>query len=516
MKSTLFCLILLLLCACGAEPSPKVIVIAGKKSHPATVHEYLKTARLIKTMLENAENLGPVEVEVIHEWPSDESIFDQADVIMTISDGQDGPDIGYPVPFMEDERMEVVERHIERGVGFITFHFSTFAPDAHADQILSWTGGYFDWQNEAGQREWYSDITTLYTEVEVSTPAHPISNGLQPYRIVEEFYFDMRFPEDKTRWTPILSVPALVSDREHGKVVAWAVERANGGRGFGTTTGHFYAAWKHPMYRKLMLNAITWASGSVVPEGGVNAAFFTDEEVTTYLFGTPHKGLLVGGANPGCQAAHEDIRSALDRDDSFHLDVTTDMNHLAQYDLRDYGFVAIQHCTPDEMHRFNRSSAYALTEFVASGGGLLLIDTARRSLYPDPSAFSWGEYEDLFRPGRALDERRRLSGPLRVVVSSSDGWPGEARLDLTDGVEPFEIKAGIPYYEEADGTAPLLEVACDSAALPVARVYSFEKGRVFQTTLGGHADALSLPAVQRVLSNAARWTLEGHARWNDL
>ncbi|HAY99623.1 MAG TPA: hypothetical protein DCY38_02395 [Opitutae bacterium] len=51
--------------------------------------------------------------------------------------------------------------------------------------------------------------------------------------------------------------------------VAWAYERADGGRGFGFTGGHFHQNWKQDDFRKLVLNAILWTAHGEVPEGGV-------------------------------------------------------------------------------------------------------------------------------------------------------------------------------------------------------------------------------------------------------
>jgi hypothetical protein len=51
--------------------------------------------------------------------------------------------------------------------------------------------------------------------------------------------------------------------------MAWATERAGGGRGFGFTGGHVHWNWGHDQFRKLMLNAIAWTAKVEVPEAGV-------------------------------------------------------------------------------------------------------------------------------------------------------------------------------------------------------------------------------------------------------
>ena len=51
--------------------------------------------------------------------------------------------------------------------------------------------------------------------------------------------------------------------------VAWAVERPDGGRGFGFTGGHHHINWGHDDFRRTVLNAIVWAAHGEVPADGV-------------------------------------------------------------------------------------------------------------------------------------------------------------------------------------------------------------------------------------------------------
>ena len=181
---------------------------------------------------------------------------------------------------MTEKRIDITKRAIDGGCGFMTFHYSTFAPDIYGESILDWAGGYFDWQNDHGEREWYSDIRFLDKEITLASPDHPVLNGVKPFKIYEEYYFDMRFRENDSGFTPIIEVPALESTRTWGNVVAWAVERENGRRGFGTTMGHLYANWKNEHYRKFLLNAIAWTAGMTIPQDGVQSFYYTDRERT--------------------------------------------------------------------------------------------------------------------------------------------------------------------------------------------------------------------------------------------
>ena len=64
------------------------------------------------------------------------------------------------------------------------------------------------------------------------------------------------------------SVRTAIKNKEP-QHIAWAVERDDGGRGFGFTGSHFHWNWSDPNFRKLVLNAIAWCAKVNVPPGGV-------------------------------------------------------------------------------------------------------------------------------------------------------------------------------------------------------------------------------------------------------
>jgi hypothetical protein len=70
--------------------------------------------------------------------------------------------------------------------------------------------------------------------------------------------------------------------RGEATVVAWAHERADGGRGFGFTGAHYHANWGHEDFRRLVLNAIVWLAKMEVPAGGV-ASRVTPEDLAANL-----------------------------------------------------------------------------------------------------------------------------------------------------------------------------------------------------------------------------------------
>jgi type 1 glutamine amidotransferase len=289
---TSFCLLGTILAFGAAFPihaadAPKnIVLIAGKKSHGPEgnrIHDYPWSVKLLKVMFEHSNLKGQVQVEFHRDgWPKDERSLETADSIVVISDGRDG-DKYSESPYLEsEERVAFVARQIKRGCGFVTLHFSTFAPDKYAHHVLNWTGGYFDWETD-GKREWYSAITTLETNVAIISPAHPICRGVRPFTMKEEFYYNIRFTPGDKRLTHLLSVPGLNGREPDGRVVAWAREREDGGRGFGTTCGHFYDNWKNDDFRKFILNAIAWTAQVEIPRDGVQARYYEHEQIEAEL-----------------------------------------------------------------------------------------------------------------------------------------------------------------------------------------------------------------------------------------
>src|SRR5690606_35018322 len=129
--------------------------------------------------------------------------------------------------------------------------------------FLDWVGGYFE-THWSVNPHWVMELTELLE--------HPITRGVVPYTIDDEWYYHMRFREGMRGVTPILTallspsslerpdgphsgnphVRAAVLERKEPQHMAWAVEREDGGRGFGFTGGHWHWNWGHPMQRKLV------------------------------------------------------------------------------------------------------------------------------------------------------------------------------------------------------------------------------------------------------------------------
>ncbi len=114
-------------------------------------------------------------------------------------------------------------KHEKRGFRFLGCRKLTVDPPTHpsyplimhrirhlrahslSPEVLAWSGGYFDWQNDRGGREWRSKIETVEADLTLPAPAHPITHGVRPFRLLDEYCFDIRFTEETAGWTPILA-----------------------------------------------------------------------------------------------------------------------------------------------------------------------------------------------------------------------------------------------------------------------------------------------------------------------
>jgi len=257
----------------------KIVLIAGPRSHGYASHEHNAGCLLLAKSL-NESMPGVYATAYLNGWPKDPTAFDNADAIAIYCDGGGG---------------HVVMRHLEqvdelatKGVGIATIHYAVEVPKGKpGDYMLNWTGGYFEtfWSVNP---HWEAKFEQL--------PKHPITRGVKPFSMNDEWYYHMRFVENMENVTPILTAIPPDSTRRKGndahganphvrarmgmpEHVAWAYERPGGGRGFGFTGGHWHWSWASNDFRKLVLNALVWIAGVEVPPNGVPSKTPSIEEL---------------------------------------------------------------------------------------------------------------------------------------------------------------------------------------------------------------------------------------------
>ena len=240
--------------AAGLPPKPKkVVFIAGPPSHGAGSHEWGKDAALLKESVDGFG--GPIATDIhVNGWPADPHALDDADTIVLLCDGSAGHPLGAEGPLNQ------VRGLAQRGCGLVFLHYAVAPPEGAEPEFLEWIGGY--WERD------YSQNPISAVEASPARPGHPICRGWKPFTARDEYYFQIRFREDDGRLTPVMTA-GLPVDAPKEEVIAWAVEREDGGRGFGFTGGHFHESWRLQPLRKMILNAILWSAHLEVPPEGV-------------------------------------------------------------------------------------------------------------------------------------------------------------------------------------------------------------------------------------------------------
>ena len=264
----------------------RVVFVAGSPSHGYLSHEHNAGCLLLAEKLntDREENGLPVVASVYtNGWPKDPTAFDYADTVVSYCDGGGKHYL--------NDRLEQFDALMEAGVGLVCIHYAVeTVPGEPGEHFLKWMGGFF---------EPFWSVNPHWTARFDALPEHEITRGVQPFEINDEWYYHMRFVPELKNVTPILSdlppreslnrkdghhsgnpfVREAVLQRKERQHVAWAFERAGGGRGFGFTGGHFHKNWQHDDFRKTVLNAIVWTAGLEVPAEGVASATPTDEEI---------------------------------------------------------------------------------------------------------------------------------------------------------------------------------------------------------------------------------------------
>jgi type 1 glutamine amidotransferase len=262
-----FCLAVLFAIALPLHAAKKIVLIAGTASHPPGMHEYNAGCLLLKRCLDESRL---VETRVFtNGWPKAPDAFDGADAVFLYMDG------GRRHSALRPENLAALSGLLNKGVGFGCTHFAVEVPKEYERDWLNFLGGYY----EVG----YS-INPIWTPEIKSLPRHPITRGVKPFSLRDEWYFNIRF-NNKGTLTPIVvgkpsletrknsygPYPHIVEAAGRDETLMWAFEREDGGRSFGFTGGHFHENWGNDEFRKLVLNALLWIARVEVPEKSVDS-----------------------------------------------------------------------------------------------------------------------------------------------------------------------------------------------------------------------------------------------------
>ncbi len=262
----------------------KVVFLPGRQSHGWSGHAYTADCKLLARILN--DRAPAIEATVVEGgWPKDVRVLDGAAAIVIACDGNS--------LLGSESNWKALDDLANKGVGIAFLHYALDSGKPYGRYLLDWIGGYYE-QHWSVNPSWLARFTSL--------PEHPVTRGVKPFKIRDEWYYHMRFRESMGGVTPILTAvppdstrkgpdgphsgnPTVRSRMGMPEHVAWAYERPNGGRGFGCTGGHTHWVYAQNDFRKLMLNAMCWIAGVEVPPDGVPTRTPTVEQMEAHLQG---------------------------------------------------------------------------------------------------------------------------------------------------------------------------------------------------------------------------------------
>ena len=199
-------------------------------------------------------------------WPESEKAFEGVSGILLFADGGGGH------PFVQKDRLAFLADYMRRGVGLMCAHFAVEVAGRQGRQAefqTCWIGGYYEHQFSCNPM-WKPEFTEF--------PTHPISRGVKPFSVRDEWYFNMRFRPDTRGLTPILTAkpsdatrdgpyvyprgpyPHIQKAKGRAETMMWAMTRREGALD-GRPRRWLHGRTRPPQlasrttYRKVVLNA---------------------------------------------------------------------------------------------------------------------------------------------------------------------------------------------------------------------------------------------------------------------
>lgn len=269
-----------LFAACSGDPK-KIVFVPGELSHGYGMHEHRAGLLLIAQSLKKQWPELETIVMDKNTWP-EENTLANADALVMACEGSKHVALPY---------LGQIDHLVERGMGVGLIHYATDPPSGPgAEAVQRWTGATYE-RGFSINPDWAAEFNNF--------PEHPVANGLKPFSVYDEWYFNMRFIPQHKNVTPILEArpplstllrkdgpssnnPTVTESVRKGDrhPVAWVYEPPDRGRGFGFTGAHHHHNYRNDDFRKTVLNGISWIAGFDIPQNGVESKTPTWDDIS--------------------------------------------------------------------------------------------------------------------------------------------------------------------------------------------------------------------------------------------
>lgn len=234
--------------------APKILLLVGQgpDGHPPQTHEYQAGVEIIEKLLKPNKDIEITTVKADGAWKEGPELMERADaVVFFVSEGAKWLQV-------EPKRMAALQKLAKRGGGFVVLHWGMGCKDAqYIEPFVQISGGCHGGPDRKYQ--------VVEANVEPVNAKHPILTGINPFKVKEEFYYQLKFAKGAKGFQPLLKVEI------DGKpeTVCWTWERPDGGRSFGFSGLHFHENWKRSEYRSLVGQAVLWTLKLPIPDKGL-------------------------------------------------------------------------------------------------------------------------------------------------------------------------------------------------------------------------------------------------------
>ncbi len=244
-------LVLALSASVWAEGPKRVLLLGQRRDHPPGSHEYVPGLRVLAKALADRPDLKLTVLSADEPWPEGPELLKDVDgVVLYLGQGARWAE-------QNSDRKIALADLVDRGGAIVALHWGIGAVadeyvPGHLARIGAVHGG--------------TDRKYIFTQdpYPVEVLKHPITSGLDDFRLKDEFYYRLK-RSGRGTVTPLLLVPI----DGQAEMVAWAYQRPDGGRSFGFSGMHFHDNWKILACRRMIAQGLLWTLKLPIPEQGL-------------------------------------------------------------------------------------------------------------------------------------------------------------------------------------------------------------------------------------------------------
>jgi type 1 glutamine amidotransferase len=245
-------------------PRQRVLLVAqSPDGHPPATHEYVAGLNLLQHLLKKQPRIDVRLVNADPPWNDGPMLLESADAaVLFVSEGA-------KFVSADADRLAAFQRLAERKGGLACLHWGMGTKTA--EPIAAFTALFGGCHGGPDRKYKF-----LETELRPAAGGHPVTRGISPLRLNEEFYYALKWPSprspgnDQNATQPPQPLMEAWIDGEYHPV-SWAWERPEGGRSFGFSGLHYHANFNRPEYRRLVVQGVLWTLGRELPDDGIAA-----------------------------------------------------------------------------------------------------------------------------------------------------------------------------------------------------------------------------------------------------